>query len=106
MTTTAELLTDHVGRIDELVREVVDGLSEADLARRPEGADGPGNPIGWLVWHLLRVQDDHVAEAFDAEQVWTGEGWAERFGSTSTPPTPGSGTPRRRSTPCGRPPTC
>lgn len=80
MTTTAELLTDHVGRIDELVREVVDGLSEADLARRPEGADGPANPIGWLVWHLLRVQDDHVAEAFDAEQVWTGEGWADRFG--------------------------
>ncbi|ALE83387.1 mycothiol transferase [Pseudonocardia sp. HH130629-09] len=91
MTTTAELLTDHVGRIDELVREVVDGLSEADLARRPEGADGPGNPIGWLVWHLLRVQDDHVADAFDAEQVWTGEGWAERFGLDLDPADTGFG---------------
>ncbi|SFN97872.1 Protein of unknown function [Pseudonocardia ammonioxydans] len=80
MTTSAELLVDHFGRIDELVHEILDGLTEADLTRRPEGAGQPGNPIGWLVWHLLRVQDDHLAEAFDTGQIWIDDGWAERFG--------------------------
>ncbi|MEQ3549388.1 DUF664 domain-containing protein [Pseudonocardia nematodicida] len=79
MTTSAELLTDHFGRVRELVHDVVDGLSPDDLARRPDSAGAPGNPIGWLVWHLLRVQDDHVAEAFGTAQVWTDDGWADRF---------------------------
>jgi uncharacterized damage-inducible protein DinB len=38
------------------------------------------NPIGWLAWHLLRVQDDHVAEVAGRGQAWTEEGWADRFG--------------------------
>ncbi len=41
----------------------------------------PGsNTIAWLVWHLTRVQDDHLADAFGVEQVWTADGWALRFG--------------------------
>jgi hypothetical protein len=93
MTTSAELLIDHVGRVDELVHDVLDGLTGADLARRPEpaGSGDPGNPIGWLVWHLLRVQDDHVAEAFGSEQVWTADGWAERFGLDLDPADTGFG---------------
>jgi hypothetical protein len=73
----AEVLADGFGRIREVVRQTLDGLSAEDLAARPTGR---GNPVGWLVWHLARVQDDHVADAFGAEQVWTGEGWAERSG--------------------------
>ncbi|ALE73389.1 chorismate synthase [Pseudonocardia sp. EC080610-09] len=93
MTTSAELLIDHFGRVDELVHDVLDRLTEADLARRPEvaGSGGPGNPIGWLVWHLLRVQDDHVAEAFGTGQVWTGDGWADRFGLDLDPADTGFG---------------
>ncbi|BBG02406.1 MULTISPECIES: mycothiol transferase [Pseudonocardia] len=83
--TAADLLTDHFGRVDELVHEIVDGLTEDDLARRPDGADGAANPIGWLVWHLLRVQDDHLAEAFGTGQVWIDEGWVERFGLALDP---------------------
>ena len=41
--------------------------------------DPDANTIAWLVWHLTRVQDDHVADAFDGEQVWISQGWAERF---------------------------
>jgi hypothetical protein len=41
----------------------------------------PGaNSIGWLVWHLTRVQDDHVAEVMGEEQIWIRDGWAGRFG--------------------------
>jgi hypothetical protein len=38
------------------------------------------NPVSWLVWHLTRVQDDHVAKAFGAVQAWSSGGWAKRFG--------------------------
>jgi uncharacterized damage-inducible protein DinB len=73
----AEALADAFGRVREVVRSTLDGLSAQDLARRPaEGA----NSIGWLVWHLARVQDHHLADAFDGEQVWTSQGWFARLG--------------------------
>ncbi|MET0189228.1 MAG: DinB family protein [Pseudonocardia sediminis] len=79
MTTAAEVLADAFGRIREDVTSAVEGLDEATLARRPDGADGRGNSIAWTIWHLSRVQDDHLAEAFGTEQVWP-TGWAARFG--------------------------
>ena len=39
--------------------------------------------MSWLVWHLTRVQDDHVAAAFGVPQVWSSGGWAARFGLPS-----------------------
>ncbi|MDT0166430.1 DUF664 domain-containing protein [Actinotalea sp. AC32] len=74
----AQLLVDGFGRVREEVHAVLDGLDEGALAHRPSRADGTsGNSVAWLVWHLTRVQDDHVADAFDAHQVWL-DGWAER----------------------------
>lgn len=70
------LLTDGYGRIAQEVRHVLAGLSYDQLATRP-GPDA--NTIGWLVWHLTRVQDDHVADAFGVGQVWH-DGWAQRAG--------------------------
>lgn len=75
--TSAELLTDAFGRIRESVAEVVAGLSLEQLQAR---LDAAANPVSWLVWHLTRVQDDHVAAAFGAEQAWSADGWAKRFG--------------------------
>ena len=75
--TSADLLTDAFGRIREEVHQAVDNLSRADLAYR---LDPAANSIAWLVWHLTRVQDDHVADAAQLEQVWTSKGWAEKFG--------------------------
>ena len=75
--TPAELLADAFTRIREGVERVVDGLDADQLAQRP--ADG-ANTVGWLVWHLSRVQDDHVADAAGLEQVWTSGGWHERLG--------------------------
>jgi uncharacterized damage-inducible protein DinB len=72
-----EVLLDLFGRLPELVRSAVDGLSPEDLARAP----APGtNTVGWLVWHLTRVQDDHVAEVAGRPQVWQEDDWAPRFG--------------------------
>lgn len=72
-----ELLLEAFDRLPALVRQVLEGLSEADLQRRPAGN---GNSIGWLVWHTGRVEDAQVASASGLEQVWTGEGFVSRFG--------------------------
>jgi uncharacterized damage-inducible protein DinB len=74
--TTADLLTDAFGRVREEVHQVLEGLSADQLAYRP---DADANSIGWLVWHLTRVQDDHVAAAGGMEQRWTANTWAGRF---------------------------
>ncbi|MCF7549792.1 DUF664 domain-containing protein [Pseudonocardia sp. WMMC193] len=86
--TPAELLIDCFGRIGEGVPAVVDGLTEDRLALR---VDGEANSIAWLVWHLTRVQDDHVADAFGTEQVWLADGWHERFGLPLDPTDTGYG---------------
>ena len=77
MATSAELLIDGFGRIRESVADVLGGLTAEQLAYR---VDGDANPVSWLVWHLTRVQDDHVAAAFGVTQVWSSEGWASRLG--------------------------
>ena len=72
-----DVLTYAYEQIEETFAGTVEGLEPDDLDRRVQ----PGaNPIGWLVWHLLRVQDDHVADVAGTEQVWTADGWAGRFG--------------------------
>jgi uncharacterized damage-inducible protein DinB len=73
----ATVLTDSFSRIGEEVHAAVEGLSAEQLAYR---VDAEANSIGWLVWHLTRVQDDHVAGVAGTEQVWTKQGWVERFG--------------------------
>ncbi|MPZ83552.1 MAG: DUF664 domain-containing protein [Actinophytocola sp.] len=75
--TTAELLTDAFGRIHGIVHRVVGGLSADELTHR---VGGEANSIAWLVWHLTRIQDDHIADVAGTEQAWTADGWAERFG--------------------------
>jgi hypothetical protein len=86
--TSAELLVDAFGRIREVVHRVVDGLTPDQLAFRV----APGtNSIAWLVWHLTRIQDDHLADAAQVEQVWTAQGWVERFGLPFDPRDTGYG---------------
>ncbi|MGV9688724.1 mycothiol transferase [Streptomyces sp. NPDC003444] len=74
---SAGLLVDSFGRVREAVHGAVEGLSEDELATR---IDPEANSIAWLVWHLTRIQDDHLAGAFGTEQLWTTGGWADRFG--------------------------
>lgn len=74
---SSDLLVDAFGRIREVVHGAVDGLSVDQLAYRP---DSDANSIGWLVWHLTRVQDHHLADAAGKTQVWIADGWVRRFG--------------------------
>ncbi|WP_090064566.1 mycothiol transferase [Lentzea flaviverrucosa] len=72
-----DVLLDGFDRVRQAVTRLLEGLSADQLAHR---VNDSANSIAWLVWHLTRVQDDHVADLAGSEQVWTGGGWSERFG--------------------------
>jgi hypothetical protein len=74
--TPAALLIDSLERVSESVDAVLDGLTDDQLSARPAP---DANPIAWLVWHLARVEDDHVAGVAGHEQLWTADGFARRF---------------------------
>ena len=85
---TAPLLLELYGRIPPLAAGAVEGLDRDQLCRAPE----PGaNTIGWLVWHLARVQDHHVSELLETEQIWAGGDWARRCGLQPDPSNTGYG---------------
>jgi Protein of unknown function (DUF664) len=74
---SADVLVDAFERIHGVVHQTVDGLTPPQLTAR---LSGTANSIAWLVWHLTRIQDDHIAGAAGLEQVWTSKGWNARFG--------------------------
>jgi uncharacterized damage-inducible protein DinB len=88
VTTSADLLGDAFDRVRGVVGRVLDGLTDDQLAAQV----GPGaNSIAWLVWHLTRIQDDHVCAVAGTEQAWTAEGWYDRFGLPLDPADHGYG---------------
>ncbi|MGH7490428.1 MAG: DinB family protein, partial [bacterium] len=74
---TKDVIADGYGRVQTAVHGVVDDLKPDHLTYR---IDPEANTIAWLIWHLARVQDDHVADVARADQVWITDGWFERFG--------------------------
>lgn len=64
---TSEMLTEAYSRVAELVHASVRGLDPGGLIHRPAP---DANPIAWLIWHLTRVQDDHIAALAGREQLW------------------------------------
>lgn len=82
------VLNDGIGRVRDGVHEVLADLGADQLNERLEGT---ANSIAWLVWHLTRVQDDHLSEAAGREQAWHCDGWVERFGLAVDPAATGYG---------------
>src|SRR5580704_2436834 len=76
MANTNDVLLDGFDRIKQIVHQVVEGLDNRALAYRPQDN---GNSIAWLVWHLSRIQDDHLAELRQQVQVWTAGDWHSKF---------------------------
>ncbi|MFC2012926.1 DinB family protein [Chloroflexota bacterium] len=71
-----ELLADGYERILAMLEHTLTGLSGDDLKWQPHPE---GNSIGWLAWHLTRLQDDHIASLMGEEQLWTKDKWCARF---------------------------
>jgi hypothetical protein len=76
VTSATTILVDAFGRVNDSMRTLLPGIEPTALLWQPDHA---ANSIGWLAWHLSRVQDDHLAGVGQIEQVWTEQGFADRF---------------------------
>lgn len=70
------LLTDGYSRISQVLERSLKGLTRDDLKWQP-GLDS--NSIGWLAWHLTRLQDDYISSLMREEQLWIKDGWLYVF---------------------------
>ena len=95
LTAAQELLRDSFTRLIEHVDELTDGLTDEVASYRPTPQ---ANSIGWLIWHSARVQDIQVCDIAKTladgrseadgrsdkprseTDVWTRDGWVDRFG--------------------------
>jgi uncharacterized damage-inducible protein DinB len=82
------LLADGFGRIAETLPSIVDGLSVDDLLWRPYDR---ANSIAWTLWHIARMEDAQIAPLAGADEVWSREGWVERFALPYAPGAMGYG---------------
>ncbi|MEE9275356.1 MAG: DinB family protein [bacterium] len=84
----ADVITKSLEMNSWTVRKALEDLSDADLLKRP---NADSNPIGWLLWHLTRVEDGVIARITGAPQVWMEGKWHERFGMEADPQNSGLG---------------
>jgi hypothetical protein len=77
-----DLILDGYGRVLEELELALDGLTEADLDEQP---NPDCNSMGWLAWHLTRVQDEHVADLMGEKQLWIEDEWHARFNRPADP---------------------
>ena len=72
-----ELLRDAFTRQIEHVDDLTDGLTDEVSFFRPTAH---ANSIAWLIWHSARQQDMQLCHLAGVQQVWTRDGWDDRFG--------------------------
>ena len=77
-----DLLADGFSRIQRSLHLSLDGLTAEQLTYRPAEQ---ANTIGWLAWHLSRVQDHHLSDLAGREQAWIAGGWHEKFAKPADP---------------------
>jgi hypothetical protein len=80
--------TGAIERIGDLVHSTAKGLDPTQLSTQPSPS---ANSIGWLLWHITRIQDDHVADLMDDEQLWISQGHAAALGFDPDPHNSGYG---------------
>ena len=83
-----QLITDGYGRVLRTLEKALDGLTQDDLNQQPRP---DCNSMGWITWHLTRVQDDHLADLIGEEELWVKDGWHARFNRAPDPPDTGTG---------------
>ncbi|MEO6124951.1 MAG: DUF664 domain-containing protein [Ilumatobacteraceae bacterium] len=87
-TSSQRILLDCFARVSDVVHDTLEGIDRVDLVAR---ISPNSNSIAWLIWHLSRVQDDHIATLAARDQVWVTDGWDQRFGLPFPPAAIGYG---------------
>lgn len=84
----SELLLELYGRVPPLAERAIEGVAAGRLVESPAAGT---NSIAWLIWHAARVQDHHMAELLETDQIWLEDDWATRFGLEPDPSNIGYG---------------
>ena len=84
----AEVVAQALKRLEVVVEKSLTGLSPAQLT---EQVHPESNPIGWLCWHLTRIQDDHISNLAEMEQTWIADSWHSKFKMPADPSDYGTG---------------
>ena len=77
-----DLIIDGYGRVSQILAKALNGLDPADLTRQPHP---DCNSLGWLAWHLTRIQDHHLADLMAEEQLWISQQWYAKFNRQPDP---------------------
>ncbi len=76
--TLNEFIEDALHKEKEFLADAVDGLTPGELAWR---AGPEANPIGWILWHMLRVEDMWFQFFIQRKpEIWERDGWNDKFG--------------------------
>ena len=76
--TMNEFIEDALNKEQEYLLGAVRDLTPEELVWRP----GPeANPIGWILWHMLRVEDMWIQFFVQGQlEIWERDGWHLKFG--------------------------
>ena len=77
-----QLIVDIYSKLSQTLDKALDGITTDDLNQQPQP---DSNSIGWIAWHLTRVQDRAIADFMAKEQLWIKDGWYSKF---NRPPDP------------------
>jgi len=83
-----EFVVDIFNRMSQMLTRVLTGLTQTELDKQPSS---DGNSIGWLVWHLTRVQDNFISGLLSAEPIWVRDKWYQKFNRPPNPKESGFG---------------
>ncbi len=76
--TLNEFIADALSKEREFLLEAVQDLTPEELAWR---AGPEANPIGWILWHMIRVEDMWFQFFIQRQpEIWERDGWHEKFG--------------------------
>jgi uncharacterized damage-inducible protein DinB len=76
MSTFQEAIQSGLEEYLQGLQRAIAGLAPTEVRWQPTLHT---NHIAWLVWHIARVEDLWVSRLRRSPEVWTADGWADRF---------------------------
>ncbi|MFC2060072.1 DinB family protein [Chloroflexota bacterium] len=77
-----QLIVDTYERSSQALERALEGLTQDDLNQQP---NPDSNSMGWIVWHLTRIQDRAIADLTGEEQLWIKDTWHSKFNRPADP---------------------